>query len=843
MINGPSLVIAGPGTGKTTFLVKECLEIIKSENFKGIILCTFTNKSANELKKRLESQISINDNRILIGTIHSICYELLKQFSNSTNFEIIPDERLISFIYSRLSNLGFSSDVIKKSGWSLAEEMEQIFSLLTEFSVDLEKIDFESEALEDICKVYPTYKRILERNGLVDFATLQEKILSQLKENKKFKDDLLANFDYFFIDEYQDTNDIQNQIFYEICFPDKNLVVVGDDDQSIYSFRGANSDHIINFTKVYKNAKVSRLFDNFRSTINIVNASNKLISFSPFPRLEKEITSARKIFGPPVTIEEFEDDHEEIDFIVEQINKIKATQNYEFSDFVILMRSIKNYAPLITKIFNQNNIPFQFYGLGNLFENSFSREFIALIDYVISSNSDRNEKLTIELTEIDKSYGTNTLAFHLQNSTTEKLDEININNIKSCISLTYQIFVISEYITRYEIYGVDLGTLTQLALSFDTFNTSFNPFIYFSYLKYLKKNLQVSSDYRVENAVNVMTIHQSKGLEFPVVFLSNQNEYKKINNSVQKLREKVRAINTFEDEDRRLFYVAMTRAENYLFITSSKEKDFAKKEYISNTFFTELSNFKSEYDNAAIAKRKNKSLSNETLLLSFNQIKTYLICPKMYQFSNVYKLQTVKIGGLDYGLNMHRIVEVILRLKKDNIFDSQDLEDLFDDTWIPSVFRSPSENRKYRKIAFEQIKDFLVNFDSFFSSYTVTAIEEPFNNKINDNLNLIGRVDAIFSNGEKSVIVDFKTGDSVDYDDQLILYKFCLDKKYNRNFESAIYSFNSGNIKNFVFSEADKDNFLKRTSEVATNILNSNFIANPGKYCSDCAFRQICPYK
>jgi len=424
-----------------------------------------------------------------------------------------------------------------------------------------------------------------------------------------------------------------------------------------------------------------------------------------------------------------------------------------------------------------------------------------------------------------------------------KLDEININNIKSCISLTYQIFYICKYIDRYETFGVDLGTLTQLALSFDTYNSSFNPFVFFSYLNYLKKNLQVSSDYKVKNAVNVMTVHQSKGLEFPVIFLCNQNEYKKINNSAQKLREKIRPENALDDEDRRLFYVAMTRAENYLYITSSKKKDFAKKEYIPNTFFLELNNFKSKYDSSRLANRKSKPILNEGILLSYNQIKTYLICPKMYQFSNVYKLQTVNIGGLDYGLNMHRIVEVILRLKKDNIFEIQDLEDLFDDNWVNSVFRSPSENRKYREIAFQQIKDFLVNFDNFFSGYTVMAIEEPFNNKINENLNLIGRVDAIFSNDEKSIIVDFKTGDSVDYDDQLILYKFCLDKKYNSNFESAIYSFNSGNIKNFSFSDADKENFLKRTSEVATNIINSNFLANPSKHCSDCAYRQICPFK
>jgi len=217
-IKTPLLIIAGPGTGKTYTLIKKIKETLlfhARESF-GVIVCTFTRKAADELLRRIYGDTEINNNilsnkTLLIGTIHSVSFHLLKEFCGDkySDFEILTEENQINFIYSKLANFGFStSEVSGRSGWQHAEDLASIFNLITDQEIDLSNYDFnDAEDLKEYVSIYPLYREILNYNKRFDFATIQETLYKEL-ENNEFLSQIQSIFWYVFVDEYQDVNNL-----------------------------------------------------------------------------------------------------------------------------------------------------------------------------------------------------------------------------------------------------------------------------------------------------------------------------------------------------------------------------------------------------------------------------------------------------------------------------------------------------------------------------------------------------------------------------------------------------------------------------------------------------------
>ena len=857
----PSLILAGPGTGKTTTLIRKIINLINSGNseIKGIIVCTFTRKATEELKLRLYSKVPIskfNKINFLIGTIHSICYELLARYSEIDygDFQILSEDAQVNFIYSKLSNLGFSSEVLKRGSWAVAEELTDVFNKITDEQIDFNNIDFKKEAkLEDYCKVYPTYKRLLKRYRLFDFATIQETLLNEFISNPKFGEAINSGFNYFFVDEFQDVNNIQDLIFKTISAPEYNLTVVGDDDQSIYGFRGSNINNIYSFNNWFNHKGVECkkyiLSKNYRSTSNIVSSTNFCISQGGTNREPKTITAHRSTPSHKTVLLTFESDIDEADYICQTILSLKQKDIISsLNDISILFRSIKGHSAAVISSLDRNNIPYRITGDGSLFESELGSEFIALVDYYLAKDIDKGLIFSDRIAEIDVTHSTDLTSVYTENEYIDKLDSLfNDKKFHSCIDLTYGIFKAVDFLRRYSAFGENIGLITSIVLSFDDYSSHFNPYGLYSYLIYLKSSQKVDFiGNNKEEAISLMTIHQAKGLEFKIVFMPSQNQ----RNSVSGLREKLDNllnINKNNEEERRVFYVGCTRAEELLVISYSKTLSHTKKTYSPNVYFSELlrsNTYVSAVDLNNLEKqifRDNPIQKSNEIVLSYNKIRLYTICPLAYKYAHEWNLETVRIGGLEFGKNIHRITEYILKKVKEGVpLDALDIIDIIEKNWQNTNFRSEDENEKFKKSAIHQIEKFIQNQKTMIVKGKIYSIEDEFNVLVKNDL-ITGRFDAVFNIDGIPLIIDFKTGDPRDYSSQLSFYSLCFKEKYHADHVNlAVYYFKSGSIDFIKPNPIEEE--ITNIELISQKIKDKKFNPTPGRHCTDCAYSVICDF-
>lgn len=861
-LKGPQLILAGPGTGKTTFLISRVIELIEnlSDKRTGIVVCTFTRKATEELKVRLYQSYpvtEINKHNIIIGTIHSICFELLARYSEYDygDYKILSEDSQVRFIYSKLKNLGYSSEKIKKRGWVLAEELAQIFNKITDEEIDVDKIDFKNnEEIEDACKVYKTYKKILKRFKLFDFATIQETLLRELETNSTLKQTISDSFKFYLIDEFQDVNNIQNKIFLKLSEPEYNLTVVGDDDQSIYGFRGSNIEHIKGFEDFFKEkhkqVKIKFLNINYRSTKKIVDFTNKLLETVNYSRVDKQIKANRQNDSHKPIIKVFENDEKEATFICDTIIELKQRDIIKtYNQVGILFRSLKGHARTIIKELERKKLPFKLFGAGDMFNTAFGLEFITLLDFYLSRDIDKEIIFYAKIDEIDINFNVDLTTIYTQNNYLEKLNNLfNSKRYSSCIDLIYDIFIKTDFFKRYEKYGNNIGAITSIVLSFDDFSDFFDPWGLFSYLTYLKNAQTVDFENKLDdNAINLMTIHQAKGLEFPIVFLPSQIERSLKTSIIEKFNSLIGKSNKNNEEDFRVLYVGATRAEDLLIITGTKHLMYTKKVYELNHYlksFTnnEVTSKEIVISNISASEFRNKKYSNnENLVLSYNKVRLFELCPLAYMYKNEWNLQTVRIGELEFGRNIHKIIEKIIRyILKDKTIKQLDIEQIIEDNWVNANFRNEDENQKFKDAAYRQIKLFIKNCENFLIKTNIFSIEDEFNVNINNNL-ITGRFDAVFKEKDEIILVEFKTGDKNDYSSQLSFYSICFKEKYKiDSLKLAIYYLKDGALE-FIIPQDEKF-VVQKISDIASKIRNKQFQPKPSKYCKDCAYNNICDF-
>lgn len=859
----PHLILAGPGTGKTTFLINKTIELFKNvkEKNDGIIICTFTRKATEELTTRLYSKLSIseiNKVKFIVGTIHSICYELLARFSENdyNDFQILPEESQVHFIHSKLKNLGYSNERIKKNGWLLSEELAAIFNKINDEELEIGKLNFGDDIeLEEACLVFPTYQKLLKRNKLFDFASIQSTFLNELYNSNGFHEKILESFSNFLIDEFQDINDIQNKIFIKLSEPNFKLTVVGDDDQSIYGFRGSRVEHIRNFKPFFNKKGISVLQDvlnvNYRSTNEIVNFTNEILQNSDFERFDKMITAHRNGISHKPVVKQFSTEEAEINFIIDTINELTNRKIIrKYNQIAILFRSLKSHSGNLANALKVCGIPYKVVGAGNFFESILGLEVIALIDYFLAKDLQKEILFFDALANIDLKFNTDITTTYTCRDYLKKLDEFFAKKkYFSCIDLLYDLMILTDFFKRYESEGNNIGKLTELVLTFDEFSTSFDPWGLFSYLIYLKGSQSVDyNDVNLDDCISLMTIHQSKGLEFPIVFLPSQIERSQKKTIVDRLDSLVGRNLSSDGEETRVLYVGCTRAEDLLIITGSnhlkstnKTYNF-KKEILRSLKTADISN---ELDFNILQSQIFRGKSNSTkevITLSYNKISLYNQCPLAYKYAHVWNLQTVRIGGLEFGRNIHKIIEVLLRgLLNGAKIETIDIECLIEENWRNTNFRSDVENNKFKKAAQEQVKNYLKNSVHLLKKERIFSVEDQFNISVDGNL-ITGRFDAIFQDEDSYIIVDFKTGGKSDYTSQLSFYSLCFKEKYapNKRIKLAVYY-----LKDAEYSFIDSYNEqleLYKINNVAKLIKENLFNPKPGSICKNCAFNNICEF-
>ncbi|WP_156299333.1 ATP-dependent helicase [Streptobacillus canis] len=614
LIEGQTLILAGAGSGKTRTLTFKIAHMIKEKNInpKNILALTFTNKAAKEMKERVETLVN-SHNEVLISTFHSFAVRLLRTYSErigyTTNFNIYDSNDQKSIIKKILKSQGYEK---KYKDSQIISKISRLKELGLNYTNLGQELDMNLPFNREFKEIFKEYQEKLERSNAMDFSDLLVNAKALLDDDYVL-DKIQNRYIYILIDEYQDTNEIQYQIVKKIAKKYKNICVVGDEDQSIYAFRGANIQNILNFEKDYPNATTIKLEQNYRSTQTILNAANSVIKNNKSSKGKRLWSDKDK--GEKVGIFTAINVADEANFVTNKITELKIKKEKNFRDFTILYRTNAQSRALEESLM-QNKIPYKIFGGLRFFDR---KEIKDLISYLLLINNTKDDLSFERIINFPKrSIGPKTLEVlaHIANKNQISLfdsilqieNEISNNAKKKLLSfkeLIDKYIIEKEELTTSEIlrnimddidYNNALETYENKEDRSENIQELINSIIsleeetgFLSLPEYLENvALNSPSDNLIEeeNFVKLMTIHASKGLEFDTVFLVGVEEglFPSEDNTYN---------DTELEEERRIFYVAVTRAEHDLFISHSLER---KTWGAMTNYFVKPSRFIEEID-------------------------------------------------------------------------------------------------------------------------------------------------------------------------------------------------------------------------------------------------------
>ena len=608
---GPCLVIAGAGSGKTKVLTHKIAYLMTEKNVKpwNILAITFTNKAANEMKERIEKLVGDAAKDMWIGTFHSICVRILRKYIDRLGF----DHSFLIFDTSDQKTL------IKEcmKALSIDDKMFTDRSVLSEISNGknemLEPKAYQTKYAGDyrkeiIGRIYELYQKRLKENNAIDFDDIINYTIKILTENEDALEYYTNKFRYILVDEYQDTNKAQFTLVTILASKYGNITVVGDNDQGIYSFRGADISNILNFEKDFPGTQIIKLEQNYRCTGNILKAANSVIKHNE-NKYEKKLWTENEEGALPV-IHKADDEYDEGRYIVEQINHLKREEYLEYSDFTVLYR-MNSQSRAIEEILRREGIPYKIIGGLKFYERKEIKDIISYLRLIynfsdnislkrvinepkrgigktsIDNIQEISEKTGLSMFDIIKhaeEYGLNRVKansiefIQTIEELRSKIEELSISElIKETLNKTGYVKALElENTTEAETRIQNLEEFLTVAIEFEEEEAE-------NTLGDFLEGITLSSDIDnmedADNSVTLMTLHSAKGLEFPVVFLVGMEEgIFPGNKSIGEPKEL--------EEERRLFYVGITRAKQNLYLTCSK-----KRTIFGSTSYNEMSRF------------------------------------------------------------------------------------------------------------------------------------------------------------------------------------------------------------------------------------------------------------
>ena len=611
---GPCLVIAGAGSGKTKVLTHKIAYLIKEKNVKpwNILAITFTNKAANEMKERIVNLVGDVAGDIWMGTFHSICVRILRRFIDrigfGTSFIIFDTTDQRTLVKNCLRDLNIDDKLFNERA-VIAEISNAKNEMLTpEMYRARTNGEFRKEKIADI---YDLYQKRLKENNAIDFDDIINYTIEILQENEDIREYYCDKFKYVLVDEYQDTNKSQFTLVTILASKYKNITVVGDNDQGIYSFRGADISNILNFEKDFPGTKIIKLEQNYRCTGNILKAANSVISNNEV-KYKKELWTQNEEGNLP-KVYQAEDEYDEARYIVEQIEHLKREEYYKYNDFAVLYR-MNTQSRAIEDILRRENIPYKIIGGLKFYERKEIKDIIAYLRLIQNTNDNlslrriiNEPKRGIGKTSLDKietisnetgipmyeiikranEFGLNRVFLNSREfinvieELRNKKDDMNISDlIKEILRKSgYTKALEDENTIEAENRIENLDEFLTVAIEFEEeeAENGLSQFLEGITLSSDIDDLDEDADY-----VTLMTLHSAKGLEFPVVFLVGMEEgifpgYKSISEPKEL------------EEERRLCYVGITRAKEYLFLTCSRQRTI-----FGSTSYNQVSRFLEE---------------------------------------------------------------------------------------------------------------------------------------------------------------------------------------------------------------------------------------------------------
>ncbi|NME35432.1 MULTISPECIES: ATP-dependent helicase [Fusobacterium] len=610
-IDGPVLILAGAGSGKTRTITYRIAYMILEKGVSpySILAVTFTNKAAKEMKERVESLIGEDGKKVMLSTFHSFGLKLLRIYgnkigynSNFTIYDVDDQKRVIKSILKTL--VVEDKDLTEGKIASIISRLKEDGKNPDEY---LKENTYDSN-YKVIYEVYNRYDKELKNNNGMDFSDILVNT-NKLLDNSEILDKVQDKFKYIMVDEYQDTNNIQYQIVNKIAKKYRNICVVGDENQSIYGFRGANIQNILDFEKDYKDATVIKLEENYRSTKVILEAANTIIRNNKSSKNKNLWT--KRATGNRILLKACENGRQEVNFVMDEIKKLKSSGK-RYNDFTVLYRT-NAQSRLFEEGFLREGIPYKIFGGIQFYQRAEIKDILGYLSVINNQmdgiNLDRiinvpKRKIGDKTVEKIKTYALeNSLTYFESLKEIEKIEGIGKTTVEKIKEFTKILDVLIEdsmelpvselfneliqlteykkYLeTNYEDYDTRIENIEELRNSIFELEKIIDNLTLREYLENVSLVSATDDLDEEKEYVKLMTIHNSKGLEFPVVFLVG------LEDEVFPNTTKVIIDNEQLEEERRICYVAITRAEERLFLSfASQRYNYGKEQFMTPSRF------------------------------------------------------------------------------------------------------------------------------------------------------------------------------------------------------------------------------------------------------------------
>jgi len=950
---GPLLIVAGAGTGKTAVITRRIAWLIAAKRARPseILAVTFTDKAAAEMEERVDLLVPYGYTDITISTFHAFGDRILRE--HALELGLRPDFRVLSrpeqviFLKERLFDLPLEYYRPLGDPTRYVEALIALFSRAKDEDVspaeytafaqrlaqaaaadpaDAELADAARQQAE-LARAYETYQALLARAGLVDFGDQITLPLRLFRERPAILRKYQERFRYILVDEFQDTNYAQFQLVQLLAAAHRNITVVGDDDQSIFKFRGASISNILGFAQAYTDARQRVLVRNYRSPQNVLDAAYRLIHHNDPDRLEVRSRIDKRLIavagtGSAVQHLHFDTLSSEADGVAGLVAERVAAGAARYRDFAVLVRSNNDADPFL-RAMNLRGVPHRFTGSRGLY----NREEIRLAIAFLRALANPADNLSLYYLGISPLYllDPTDLAKALahagrKNRTLEhifrRLDtypdlaeeitgETRAGLARLLDDLTELRRMMKDYPTGrvlYEYLVARTGFIRRLATSehpgdeaqvqnlakFFDIVARYGEIAAYDrvpeFVRHLDELIAAGDDPPVAeadpdaDAVNVLTVHRAKGLEFPIVFLvscvshrfpvANRGEPIPLPDPL--VKDVLPAGDFHLQEERRLFYVAMTRAQRELFLTSARDYGGTRPRKVSRFVLEALD--RPAPEGAAFRASPVETIhrhappaegqqvlsgvipEDQPIIVSFRQVDDYDTCPLKYKYTHILRVPLLRDHRVVYGTAIHEAVREYNRRKaRGQPVTYADLLAAFERAWVNEGFIS----REHEDQRLEEGRQVLRQFLDYHEALGTrpTFVEAPFSFQVGST-RVKGRWDRVDLRGGESVVIDFKTSDVRTQKDadrrareslQLAVYALAYREVYG-DLPGRLELHFLGPQQVLVGLARPEEPMLEEARDVITQaargIRAQHFLATPDYYraCRYCAFNSICPY-
>lgn len=966
---GPLLIVAGAGTGKTTVLTKRMAWLIEQGKAESdqLLALTFTDKAATEMEERVDRLLPLGYVNIWVSTFHSFCERVLKDWALEiglpNDFRVLtateqwmlvranlekfnldyyrPLGNPTRFIHALLTHFSRAKDeTVYPEGYLAYAESRRLDTGSTEFlkkgkkrklkaAAVAESTSEEAEAvrLMEVAQAYHVYQQLLLEQGAFDFGDLINYCLKLFRERPRVLAHYQEKFRYVLVDEFQDTNYAQYELIKLLAKPNNNLTVVGDDDQSVYKFRGASISNILEFKADYPEAKGIFLTQNYRSHQNILDTAYEFIQLNNPYRLEvrlakngqnlsKKLVASRQGQGL-VENQTYGTGEDEAMGVVREIIALQHKTDCVWSDFAILVRA-NAQAAVFLQALKRAKVPFDYVASKGLYNEGIVLDVVAYLKLLDSYHESEAlyRVLTREPFALPQPDLSAVLAFAKKYTLSlyeavKKITEVGISQagqgvVFSLLASLEKHAEVARTKPASEVYVRvvnDLGInarlvhpalvreaqyLTALYKRLQHFEQETSDTSLSGFLKYLSLELEAGEEGALPTdteegpeTVKVTTVHAAKGLEWKYVFIPqlvdrrfpSTERREAIELPRELIKEQLPEGDVHLQEERRLFYVALTRARDGLYL--SRATDYLGKTTRKPSRFL--------YELGLVSEEEYKAKTEKLIVeapqvispkvpayplpesFSFSSVSSFKKCPLEYKFAYLLKLPMPGAAQLSFGSTMHKTFEQFLKLwqvraaaVQGDLFGGAksgkvelptfaELKQLYDNSWIDEWYESKIQKQEYReKRGLKQLKNF---YDKFVEVQPkVSYLEKFFKIGMGDH-KFVGKIDRIDESASGGVIIDYKTGgtaattlEKVDKD-QLIIYQIAAQEFLGEKISCAKYWYLEPNRFSDDFMATPeqilrlKSEYTAVIEEIIRTVQTDSFVA------ADEAVRHECEYK